>query len=523
MRSDISTVQVNRRALMRGALFSTLMLAMAGGVSTHATAQDKPVVFAIATDISSTDPHRIGSSVDQIFVANVFESLTGRGPDGAVVPVLSTAYEMSADGLSYTFTLREGVKFHDGEDFTADDVVYSWQRAAHPDTKNRFAPFLVNRIADIQVVDDYHIVITLKSLSPTLLADMSTFFPIVGKDHAEAMGLDGFAAEPIGTGPFRFVSREVQTNIELAANETYWGTPPKVSAVDIRIVPDDTARVAMLMAGEADIVQNIPSFMMAQIDASPEIESLVLPVIQEHFFLFNPQSPVWDQKVREAIISAVDVQAIADTLFLGTSTPLPGFCLPDREIGCDGSIPAATFDPERAKALLAEAGYDMNRPVKLLGLAPGGAPFSKEIVEAVASYLSQVGLKTEVILMETGALRAFRAQEVKDYSQHDLMFFNYAALNNDPAQRLAFMKTGGPGSFHSIPEFDAMLAAIDAETDTAKREQLIADALKFMDDQDYVLSLWNVNAIYGKRRNIKWSPPPDVVMPMLASLERTAQ
>lgn len=521
MQNGLPKSLINRRHLLQGAAAGAAYLAVGPSFIGTAFADDGTMVVAIATDISSTDPHRIGTSVDQVYVANVFESLTGRGQDGSVLPTLSTAIETSPDGMSYTFTLREGVKFHNGEDFTADDVVYSWKRASAAETKNRFAPFLVNRIANIEVIDDFHIVITVKQLSPTLLADMSTFFPIVPKDFAESAGLDGFAAAPAGTGPFKFVSREVQSNIKLAANPDYWGDKPKIAGVDVRVVPDDTARVNMLMAGEADIAQNVPPFMVPQIDANPEIESLVLPVIQEHFFLFNPQSPVWDLKVRQAIIAAIDVNTIAQSLFMGMSTPLPGFCLPGRELGCDGSIAAPKFDPERAKALLAEANFDFSRPLKLLGLAPGGAPFSKEIVEAVASFLSQIGIKSEVILMESGALRAFRAQEVKDYSKHDLIFYAYAALNSDPTQKLNFMRTGGPGSFHSIPDFDARMDAIDAEANTAKREALIAEALKFIDDQAYVLSLWNVNAIYGKKRNVKWTPPPDVVMPVFASLERT--
>lgn len=512
-----------RREFLLGTSSALLLTVGMTMLPAIAYAQDRPVVVAIATDISSTDPHRIGSSVDQVFVANVFESLTGRGADGGTVPMLATDYSVSDDGLTYDFTLRQGVTFHNGEAFTAEDVLYSWQRAADPETRNRFAPFLVNRIDNIEVVDDYHVSITLKSLSPTLLADMSTFFPIVPKDYATHAGMDGFAAAPVGTGPFKFVSRQVQTNFELAANADYWGDVPAIAALDIRVVPDDAARLAMLMAGESDIAQNIPPFLMAQVGAMPELETLVLPVIQQNFFLFNPQSPVWDKQVRQAIIGAVDVNAIAQSLFLGTAEPLPGFCLPGRELACDGSIQGAVFDPQKSRTMLEEAGFDFDRSLKLLGLAPGGAPFAKELVEATASYLNAIGVRTEVVLMEAGALRAFRAQEVKDYSQHDLIFYNYAALNNDPAQRLSFMRTGGPGSFHSIAELDARLDAIDAEPDPARRERLIADTLRFMDDEAYVLSLWNVNAVYGKRRDLHWAPPPDVVMPIFSSLEWAAE
>ncbi len=511
--------KLKRRTLMLGAGIALAALSM-GSVPSFAAGGE--VVFVVNADISTTDPHRIGSSVDQVYVANVFESLTGRGQDGGVMPKLAESYKASEDGLTYDFVLRKGVTFHNGDAFDADDVIYSWQRASNPELKNRFAPFLVNKIKGIDRVSDHEVRIHLKSLNPTLLSDMSTFFPIVPKDYAEKAGPEGFASAPIGTGPFKLVSRAVQSGFKLETNDAYWGDKPKIEGVDVRVVPDDSTRVAMLMAGEADVVQNLPTFMMAQIDSVPGLEALVLPAIQEQFFLYNPQSRVWDLKVRQAIAKAVDVETIAATLFHGSTSPLPGFCLPQRELGCDGSLAATKFDPEGARKLLEEAKFDFGQPLRLIGLAPGGAPNSKETVEAVASYLGKIGVKTEVILMESGALRAFRAQEVKDYSKHDLIFYAYAALNSDPTQKLTFMKTGGPGSFHSMPEYDAMIATLDAEPKQEARAGLISKMLKYIDDQAYVLNLWNTDAVYGKKKEISWAPPPDVIMPVFATLERKA-
>lgn len=508
-----------RRTVLLGAcaIAGTLGLAPAQTVA----AEGEDIVFVVNADISSTDPHRIGSSVDQVFVANVFESLTGRGADGGVTPVLASSYSVSEDGLTYDFTLREGVVFQNGEPFNADDVIFTWKRAADPELKNRFAPFLVNRIELIDRVSDNEVRIHLKSLMPTFLYDMSTFFPIVPNEYVEKVGTDGFAGEPVGTGPFRMVSRTVQSGFKLEANESYWGAKPEVSGVDVRVVPDDSTRVAMLMAGEADVIQNLPTFLIDQVETNPDLDALILPAIQQHFFLYNPKSRVWDLKVRQAIARAIDSETIANTLFHGAASPLPGFCLPEREIGCDGSIQAVGYDPEGARKLLEEAGFDFAQPLRIIGLAPGGAPSSKETVEAVSSYLGKIGVKTEVKLMETGALRAFRAQQEKDYSQHDLLFYAYAALNADPTQKLTFLRTGGPGSFHSMPEYDARIDAIYAEPDAEKREAMIADTLKNVDDEAYVLSLWNLDAVYGKKATISWSPPPDVIMPVFASLKRT--
>lgn len=514
-----SGLSPTRRAVLWGAGAIVGALGLAPGQTIAAEGED--IVFVVNADISTTDPHRIGSSVDQVFVANVFESLTGRGGDGGVMPTLASAYSISDDGLTYDFKLRDGVVFQNGETFNADDVIFTWKRASDPELKNRFAPFLVNRIDSIERVSDLEVRIHLKSLMPTFLYDLSTFFPIVPNEYVAKVGNDGFASEPVGTGPFRLVSRTVQSGFKLVANDTYWGAKPEIHGVDVRVVPDDSTRVAMLMAGEADVIQNLPTFMIDQVEANPDLDALILPAIQQQFFLFNPKSRVWDLKVREAIAKAVDVPTIAKTLFHGAASPLPGFCLPGRELGCDGSIPAVSFDPDGARKLLEEAGFDFTQPLRIIGLAPGGAPNSKETVEAVSSYLGKIGVKTEVKLMESGALRAFRAQKEKDYSQHDLLFYAYAALNSDPTQKLTFLRTGGPGSFHSMPEYDVRIDAIYAEPNEDKRKQLIAETLKYIDDQAYVFSLWNLDAVYGKKASVSWSPPPDVIMPVFASLKRT--
>lgn len=479
-------------------------------------------VFAIVSDIMTTDPHRVSSGGDWNVLANVFESLLGRDTNGRLAPELATDYTVSEDGLVYDFTLREGVTFHNGEPFTAEDVVFSWQRAMDPELKFNYVSWAVGKIASVEATGDYTVRITLNTRTPTFDKDLKPFFPIVPKDYIEEVGNDGFLEAPIGTGPFKYISREVQQHVVLEANENYWGGAPKVNRLTLQVVPDDNTRLAMLMAGEADIVANVHPLMVQQLEADPNLKALVVPALQMNFLGFNPQSPVWDPKVREAINLAVNRDAITNGLFFGTAEPMNAWCLRDREVGCDDTIVGTEYNPERARELIAESGYDTSVPVRIYGLAPGGRPQTKEIVEAVAGDLRAIGLESEITLMEFGAYLAFKGPQ-RVYTDHDLLFFNWATWTDDPvAQRLQpLVGTGGTSSFYSIPEVDALLAAID-EGSLEERPARINEALRYIDEQHLMIPLMTPSVIFGARADIEWTPPADLITPILTKLHKPA-
>ncbi|MGV3652528.1 MAG: ABC transporter substrate-binding protein, partial [Devosia sp.] len=475
-------------------------------------------VFAVVTDISTTDPGRVASGGDWNVLANIFESLVGRGQDGKLAPELATEYAVSEDGLVYDFTLRQGVTFHNGDPFTAEDVVFSWQRAMDPELKFNYVSWAVGKIASVEATGEHSVRITLKARTPTFDKDLKPFFPIVPKNYIEEVGNEAFLNAPVGTGPFRYVSRQVQQNIVLHSYENYWGGAPKVGQVTLQVVPDDNTRLAMLMAGEADIVANVHPLLVGQIDANPDLKTLVIPALQNHFLGFNPQSPVYDPKVREAFNLAINREALTQGLFFGTAQPMNAWCLRGREIGCDDTITGTPYDPERARALIKESGLDTSKPVRLYGLAPGGRPQTKELVEAIASDLRAIGVESQITLMEFGAYLAFKGPN-RVYTDHDLLFFTWATWTDDPVgQRLQpILGTGGTSSFYSIPELDALLAAIN-ESSLEERPALINAALKYIDEQHLVIPLMSPNVIYGMRRSADWQPPADLITPILTTL-----
>jgi len=516
-------------SLLSGRLNSirNLTIAAATGLLLHAAAAPAVaadygnVTFAIATDINTTDPDRVSSGGDWNVLANIFESLYGRDAAGHLAPELATAYTISDDGLVYDFTLREGVTFQNGDAMTADDIVFSWTRAIDPELKFNFASWAAGKIASVEATGTHQVRITLKARTPTFVKDLKPFFPIVPKAYIETVGNDGFLAAPIGTGPFKFVSREVQKDVVIEANPTYWGGAPKVNTVRMVVVPDENTRLAMLMAGEADVIANVHPLLVNQINATPGLKALVVPALQENFLMFNPQSPVWDPRVREALNLAIDREALTRALYFDTAHPMNVWCLKGREVGCDDSLAGTAYDPAKAKQLLAEAAFDLSKPIRLFGIS--GRPQTKETVEVVASYLSAIGIKSEITLMEFGAYLAFKGAREKDYSKHDLILYSYATWTDDPVgQRIRpIVGTGGQSSFYSIPELDEKLAAIDLAPLDARAAR-INDVMRYIDEQHLVIPLLSPNVIYGMSDKVSWQPPADLITPILASMSKAA-
>jgi peptide/nickel transport system substrate-binding protein len=504
-----------------------LTAALALGVVAHAAttpasfAQEYgDVVFAIVSDINTTDPHRVSGGGDWNVLANVFESLVGRDRDGRLAPELATDYTVSDDGLVYDFNLRQGVTFHNGEAFTAEDVVFSWQRAINPELKFNFVSWAVGKIASIEETSEYSVRITLNQRAPTFDKDLKPFFPIVPKDYIEEVGDEGFLEAPVGTGPFKYVSREVQQYTVIESFADYWGGAPKVNRVTLQVVPDDNTRLAMLMAGEADIIANVHPLLVNQLQADPSLKAVITPALQMNFLGFNPQSPTYDPKVREAFNLAINREALTAGLFFGSAEPLNTFCLRNREVGCDDSIVGTPYDPERARQLIVESGFDTSVPVRLYGLAPGGRPQTKETVEAIANDLRAIGVQSEITLMEFGAYLAFKGPK-RVYTDHDILFFNWATWTDDPlGQRLQpLLGTGGTSSFYSIPEVDALLAKID-EASLADRPARIAEALQYIDETHLTIPLLSPSVIFGARANVEWTPPADLITPILTTLAK---
>lgn len=333
----------------------------------------------------------------------LYDSLVWVDEEGNVVPALAEDWEISDDGTEYTFHLREGVTFHNGEPFTADAVVFSWERGSGPEMTYNYH---WQQAEAVEKVDDYTVKINTGEPKPLFMRIMALRWAIVPPKYIEEVGDEGFAEHPVGTGPFKFVEWAKGDRIVYEANLDYWEEGvPKVKNLIFRPIPESATRVAAIQTGEVDIVQRLTAEEAQSLLGAANVKVIRYPTDRVFYIAFNNLTsgegqPTEDPLVRQAMNYAVDVDAIIDALFSGYARPSTGFVSP-ANFGWDETLEPYGYDPDKARELLAEAGYPDGFS---MGFAcPSGAYINfEQVCEAVQGYLAEVGIETELELMESG-------------------------------------------------------------------------------------------------------------------------
>lgn len=360
------------------------------------------VVQASQTDITigmqleppNLDPTAgAAAAIDEVVYANVFEGLTRFGSDGSVKPALAKSWEISDDGLTYTFTLQTGITFHDGSAFNAEDVKFSLDRSRAENSTNAQKQ-LFDSIDTIEVADPQTVVIILSAPNGALLFNLAWGDAIVMSPDT----FDKAKTAPIGTGPFKF-SRWVQgDSIELVQNPDYWGTPAKLEKATFKFISEPTAAFAALMAGDVDAFPVFPApENLAQFEADPRFNVVVGSTEGETILSTNNKQAPFDNKlVRQAMAHAINRQEIIDGAMFGYGTPIGTHFAPHNPAYKDFTADSA-YDPEKAKELLKEAGFE-NGFTTTLKLPPPS--YARRGGEIIAAQLRQVGIETEISNLE---------------------------------------------------------------------------------------------------------------------------
>lgn len=487
----------------------------------QAAPDQRHAIAAVGVDITTADPHKIAGGGEYLFFSNVFEGLYGHDLDGRLAPQLAVSHTVSDDGLTYSFTLRDGAKFHNGDPVTAEDVRFSWQRSNNPEIKNPRAGILTKNIKDVEIVDPKTVKLHLAKPDASLIENLGEFFYIVPKSHIEKVGNEAFARQPVGTGPYKFVSRSIKENIELEAFKEHWGRVPGVDRLTLRIVPDAQTRIAMLQTGEADIAINMPPHLAKAIEAAPDTRMVVSPSFQNIFIVINMRAPhgqFASTKVRQALNHAVDKKALIDKVMFGYATQSVAPCN-KQVIGCDVDREPYAFDPKLAKKMLEEEKFDFGRTYKMFGLAPGRAAQSKEVLEAVAFYLNRIGIKTEMEFLEYGAWLA--RLNAKEFDKFDLFWQNWTDYNADPMGRLPrSIRTDGYYSWSSYPDLDPMIDEANAITDPKQREEHLRKIFTRLHDDPPWIILWTTDNTDAVRENVEWTPRANISWPVFWKLSK---
>lgn len=452
--------------------------------------------------IPATQDKNADNAASQLYDPLVFQDL-----DGKIVPGLAESWEVSDDGTAYTFHLRKGITFHNGEPFTADDVIATWE---YGKGESSSWPDRYTIAKSVEKIDDYTVKVTTDGPKPLLLVTMHDFWSIIPNEYIAKVGVDGFQEHPIGTGPFMFVEWVKGDHITYQANPNYWRKGmPKVETLIFRFIPESSTRAAAIQTNEIDIVQRLSAEEAQQLLGVPGVRVIKYPVARIFYVAFNNLTtgvgkPTENAKVRQAMNYAVDVDAIIDALFSGYGKRAAGF-VATFEMGY-GNVEPFPYDPEKAKALLAEAGYGNGFAMDMA--CPAGVYGSfEEVCEAIVGYLGEVGITVKLQIMESAQYWDLEANK-----ELPPLFGDSWGEESGEAYNRLIGALGGMNAAYSAwsdPEIDRLLSKISTEVDVAKRTALYQELQVYMHDNPPFIYLYEPYTFEAVRDKVQdYHPRP---------------
>src|SRR5262245_17320428 len=480
------------RHSVRAIMFSCFLLVLAGA----AGAQGQPdgqitVAFDASIATSFLDPAETpGLGTPFVFLYALHDALIKPLPGNDMAPCLAESWKESADGLVYEFKLREGLRFHNGDAFTADDVKFSFQRY-----KGVSAKLLHDRVKAVEVVDPHRIRFVLHTPWPDFLVFYATPATgaawVVPKKYIEKVGEDGFKRHPIGLGPYRFVRSNPGVDVVFEANEQYWRKKASIKRLVIKGVPDRTTRLAMLKTGEADIGFLMVGVEAATIQSDPKLRlaRVISPAAWWVEFpeQWNPKSPWADRRVRLGANLAIDKKALNDAERLGFSR-LTGSIIPS---GMDFALKLDPYpyDPAQAKRLLTEAGYPAGFDAGDVTPLP---PFTT-MAEAIGTFLGAVGIRTRVRNMERATfMEAWRTKKLGG-----VIVTVSAAPGNAPVRLETFVASSAPYAAGGYPDIDDLFKQQSIERDRKKREAMLHQIQRLMHERVMFAPIFEPATLHG--------------------------
>ena len=491
-----------RTALMACALGAALLVQPAAAQKSADTLR---VVFR--DTVTNVDPYFNQLRTGVVISHQAWDGLVYRDPDTfQPKPLLATSWKL-VDDRTIEFELRRGVKFHNGDPFSADDVVYTLNTVSAPDSKVS-VPSNVNWIERAEKIDDFKVRVHLKRPQPAAFEYFSFVVPIWPKAYRERVGAEGYSKAPVGAGPYRFTKVEASV-LELERFADYYADSPRgrpaIGRMQIRFVPDAATEMTELLAGRTDFIWNFNPDQFEAVGRMPALQALRQESMRVGYLGIDAagrtgdSSPFRNLKVRQAVFHAIDREQIAKQLVQGGSRVPPAPCFPT-QFGCDGDAAVKYgFDPAKAKALLAEAGY------------PNG--FDTEIVSyvlpqwgaAVQGFLGAVGIRAKLSQLQ---VQAVVQRNQRGESPSNLGSWGSFSLN-DVSAILPVYFGGGADDYSRDPELVRLLEQAGSTMDAAARKTAYSAVIKRATEQAYWVPLHTYVTTYGLSRNLELKTYPD--------------
>ncbi|KCB26133.1 ABC transporter substrate-binding protein [Bordetella hinzii] len=502
MAFSLALLSAGRSGLRLGACALALGLAF----NAHAAKKDDTLRMAYDQAPESVDPYYNNVRIGVIIAANVWDTLLYRDPmTNEYKGQLAKSWKQ-VDDKTLEFELRQGVKFHNGEEFDADSVVYTLNFVADP--KNRAVTQQnVAWIDKVEKIDKYHVRLTTKEPFPGAKEYLSTTVAIHPAKYYQEVGPKGMNAKPVGSGPYKVADYQPGKSITLERNTDYFKdspkAQPKIGKVVIRFIPDRQTQMAEVISGGEDLIMSVPKDQADQLRAVPTLqvvngETMRIVFMQMNILENSPAPQLKDERVRRAIVHAIDRQAILKNIVGDGGAILNAICTPS-QVGCTQDVPTYKYDPAQAKKLLAEAGYPNGFDIDILAYR------ERNQTEAIINYLQAVGIRAKLNFLQYAAMRdmiragkasithqTWASNLVNDVSASTPVYFGFG---NDDITRDAKVK--------------ALLDKGDHTIEAAPRAAAYKEALSIIADKAYAVPLWTLPVYYVANKDLAFKPYPD--------------
>ena len=495
---------------LRSALAVSLLLGLLAAAP--AGAQDrvksKEVVIGLGAEPRTMLAVTIVDWTTNTQLEHIYDRLLDRDPKTLrPKPMLATGWRIVND-TTWEFTLRQGVKFHNGEPFTAQSVKATIDYALDPASKSHFASAAYwGLVKEVQVVDDYTVRFVTKQPWPNLVDSASLTNSLIMPAKAlRELGPQKLAQQPIGTGPFKFVEWKRDERLVLERNPDYWQGPADVARVTFRFIPEFSARMAALLSGEIDIMKDVPPHVVEAVERSgrAKLRATVSSRINYLALVNLKPGPMQDVRVRRALNHAVNVEELITQVLKGRATRM---CGPLAPANVDYA-PAECYkhDPQRAVALLKEAGFDPAKLQLTLDTPSGRYPLDKDVSLAIAAQLGRLGLKVNVVVNEWGT----HLDKIKNRKTGDMFFLGWGpALHGQGTVQPLFLADQTYSSYGNNPVLNEKIRRASTLLDPKARAEAYAELQRLIRDEAPWVFLWQQHDLYGVASHIEWTPRAD--------------
>jgi peptide/nickel transport system substrate-binding protein len=465
------------------------------------SALQRTLRMAYASDIFTTDPLDNTDTTTHLVLSEMYDCLVQMGRSGKFEGNLAESWEY-VNETTVRFHLRPGVRFHNGDPFTSDDVKFTFDHIYDPAVKTPNAP-LFEPVETVVPDGPMRVLVKTKRPYAALMSLMYLMWIIPAK-YYRRVGQVGFVKAPVGTGPYRFRDWVKDVHVEMEAYPEYWRGAPEIQRYVYRPIPEDAARVGALQNNEVDLIRPLPVDQVAVVRTQPGLRIANRPG-QMIYCGLNTLTfgPFMDRRVRQAMNYGVNVDSIVRNLFLGFATRLNGpfFTVTP---GYDPSLAPYSYDPNRARRLLAEAGYTNGFDVTLtVPVGTQGAQKLPEVGQAIAGDLSRIGVRAKVVQVEPAeGFSLYRARKFQMY------LFPWQSSPESGLHVETLFASYTRGYYYKSPEADALIRPYMETIDTAKRAAIGRRLLHFLHDDAPWLFLYQEPDLYGVRDNVAWMPNP---------------